>query len=237
MSCEGVTIGLPSLGPKILLEPNIKISASARADSESGTWTAIWSPSKSALNAGVTNGCKRMARPSTNLGIKAWMPKRCKVGARFKRTGWFSMTDSTTSHTRGSWRSMSFSALFGFEEMPRFTISLITKGLNNWIAISRGIPHWNIFKSGPTAITERPEKSTRLPKRFWRKRPCLPFKLCDKDFKARPPAPEIGLERRPLSIKASTASWSIRFSFCTMIAGVPISMSLRKRLLRVMTRR
>lgn len=49
---------------------------------------------------------------------------------------------------------------------PEAVISLITNGLNRLIAISRGIPHWYIFRSGPTAITERPEKSTRLPSRF-----------------------------------------------------------------------
>ena len=113
----------------------------------------------------------------------------------------------------------------------------MTNGLYRLIAISFGSPHCHIFSVGPIAMTERPEKSTRLPRRFWRKRPCFPLSECDSDFKERPPAPVIGLERRPLSIKASTASCNIRFSFCTMIAGVPSSKSFFRRLLRVMTRR
>ncbi len=44
------------------------------------------------------------------------------------------------------------------------------------------------------------------------------------------PGPVTGLPRRPLSIRASTASWSIRFSLRTMISGAPNSSSLAKRL-------
>ena len=56
MSCDGVTTGLPSLGLRMLLDASISNLASACASFDSGTWTAIWSPSKSALNAGVTSG-------------------------------------------------------------------------------------------------------------------------------------------------------------------------------------
>ena len=31
---------------------------------------------------------QRMALPSTSTGSKAWMPRRCSVGARFRSTGW-----------------------------------------------------------------------------------------------------------------------------------------------------
>ena len=41
--------------------------------------------------------------------------------------------------------------------MPFSTRSFITKGLNSSSAISLGRPHWYIFSSGPTTITERPE--------------------------------------------------------------------------------
>jgi hypothetical protein len=44
-------------------------------------WTAIWSPSKSALKAVQTSGWILMALPSTRTGSKAWMPRRCSVGA------------------------------------------------------------------------------------------------------------------------------------------------------------
>ena len=43
MSCDGVTIGLPSLGAKIFLEASIKTRASACASADNGTCTAIWS--------------------------------------------------------------------------------------------------------------------------------------------------------------------------------------------------
>ena len=56
MSWVGVVIGLPDAGDKMLFEDNIKIRASAWASAESGTCTAIWSPSKSALNAVQTKG-------------------------------------------------------------------------------------------------------------------------------------------------------------------------------------
>ena len=105
------------------------------------------------------------------------------------------------------------------------------------MAIKRGTPHWYILSVGPTAITERPEKSTRLPSKFWRKRPCLPLSMWLKDLSGRLPGPVIGRPRRPLSIRASTASCNIRFSFCTMIPGAFNSSKRAKRLLRLITRR
>ncbi len=74
-----------------------------------------------------------------------------------------------------------------------------------------------------------------MPSRFWRNRPCLPFSISLKDFKARLPGPVTGLPRRPLSIRASTASCSIRFSLRTMISGAPNSSRRFKRLLRLIT--
>ena len=51
MSCEGMVTGRPSDGLRMLLVESIRIRASACASDDSGTCTAIWSPSKSALNA------------------------------------------------------------------------------------------------------------------------------------------------------------------------------------------
>ena len=53
MSWVGVAIGRPCAGDRMLLVDSIGIPASACASADSGTWTAIWSPSKSALNAGA----------------------------------------------------------------------------------------------------------------------------------------------------------------------------------------
>ena len=50
-------IGDPSAGDRILLVDIIKALASSCASNVNGTWTAIWSPSKSALNATQTRGC------------------------------------------------------------------------------------------------------------------------------------------------------------------------------------
>ncbi|CAB4933377.1 unannotated protein [freshwater metagenome] len=56
MSCVGVVIGRPFEGERMLLLESIRMRASACASAESGRCTAIWSPSKSALNAVQTSG-------------------------------------------------------------------------------------------------------------------------------------------------------------------------------------
>ena len=159
-------IGLPSLGPKICHEANMIERASATASFDNGTWTAIWSPSKSALKAVVTNGCKWIAFPLTIFTSKAWIPKRCNVGARFNKTGRSLITFSTTSQIMSSWLAIFSSACLmvvtcGVISLPsssRFLInSWMINGLNNFKIIAAGIPTWYIFNSGPITITERPE--------------------------------------------------------------------------------
>jgi hypothetical protein len=56
MSCDGVARGEPCAGERMLFEESISTLASACASADSGTWTAIWSPSKSALKAWQTSG-------------------------------------------------------------------------------------------------------------------------------------------------------------------------------------
>ena len=51
MSCVGVASTRPLAGERMLFDESMRIRASAWASAESGRWTAIWSPSKSALNA------------------------------------------------------------------------------------------------------------------------------------------------------------------------------------------
>ena len=87
MSCVGTMIGLPFAGERMLFVHIMSTRASICASTESGTWTAIWSPSKSALNAAQTSGCSWIALPSMSTGSNAWMPRRCSVGARFRSTG------------------------------------------------------------------------------------------------------------------------------------------------------
>ena len=87
MSCVGLMIGLPLAGLKMLFVAIIRVMASTWASMDSGRCTAIWSPSKSALNPLQTSGWIRMALPSTSTGSNAWMPIRCRVGARLSSTG------------------------------------------------------------------------------------------------------------------------------------------------------
>ena len=112
MSCEGTMIGLPFAGLRMLLVDIISTRASSCASSDSGTWTAIWSPSKSALKAVQTSGWSWIALPSISTGSKAWMPSRCNVGARLSSTGCSRITSSRMSQTSGrSFSTMRLAAL------------------------------------------------------------------------------------------------------------------------------
>ena len=101
-------MGLPEAGLRMLFVDIMSTRASICASIDSGTWTAIWSPSKSALKAVQTSGCSWMARPSMRMGSKAWIPRRCSVGARLSITGCSLMTSSRMSQTS----SRSFSTIF-----------------------------------------------------------------------------------------------------------------------------
>ena len=105
MSWLGTMIGRPLAGERMLFVLIIRTRASSWASSESGTCTAIWSPSKSALKAVQTSGCSWIALPSISFGSKAWMPRRCRVGARLSSTGCSRITSSRMSHTCGCSRS------------------------------------------------------------------------------------------------------------------------------------
>ena len=135
----------------------MRMRASAWASADSGRWTAIWSPSKSALNAWQTSGCTWIALPSTSTGSKAWMPSRCSVGARFRSTGCSAITSSRTSHTSGTIVSTIFLAALMFWTSLRSTSRLMMNGLKSSSAISLGSPHWCSCNDGPATITERPE--------------------------------------------------------------------------------
>ena len=157
MSWVGVASGAPWAGERMLLEESIRMRASACASAESGRWTAIWSPSKSALKAWQTSGWIWIALPSTSTGSNAWMPRRCRVGARFSSTGCSWMTSSSTSQTSGIIESTIFLAALMFWTCLRSTSRAMMNGLNSSRAISLGSPHWWIFRFGPETITDRPE--------------------------------------------------------------------------------
>src|SRR5438093_751914 len=155
MSWRGVTTGWPSAGFRMLRVDSMRCLASACAAAESGTCTAIWSPSKSAPNASHTSGWIWMALPSMSCGMKAWMPRRCSVGARLRRTGWSLMTSSRTSHTSGRSRSTMRFALLMLCAKPLSTSCRMTNGLNSSRAIFFGSPHWWSLRSLPTTMTVR----------------------------------------------------------------------------------
>ena len=157
MSWVGMVTGLPSAGLRMLLVDSIRIRASACASADSGRCTAIWSPSKSALNAVQTSGWIWIALPSTSCGSNAWMPSRCSVGARLSSTGCSVMTSSSTSQTTGRARSTIRLADLMFCAWFRSTSRFITNGLNSSTAISLGRPHWCSLSCGPTTMTLRPE--------------------------------------------------------------------------------
>src|SRR6266702_1625503 len=110
MSCDGTMIGEPLAGCRMLFVLIISVRASSCASSDSCTCTAIWSPSKSALNAAHTSGCSWIALPSISTGSNAWMPRRWSVGARLSSTGCSRMTSSRMSQTSGFSFSTSFFA-------------------------------------------------------------------------------------------------------------------------------
>ena len=157
MSWPGVASGRPLAGERMLFELSISSRASAWASAESGRWTAIWSPSKSALNAWQTSGCTWIALPSTSTGSKAWMPSRWSVGARLSSTGCSAMTSSSTSQTSGVIESTYFFAALMFCTLLRSTSRLMMNGLKSSSAMIFGRPHWWSFRYGPETITERPE--------------------------------------------------------------------------------
>ena len=120
-------------------------------------WTAIWSPSKSALNAAHTSGCNSIAFPSINLGSKAWIPSLCNVGALFNNIGCSLTMCSKASHTSSFSFSTNFLACFIVVDKPILSNLAYKNGLNNSSAIFFGKPHWWSFNSGPTTITDLPE--------------------------------------------------------------------------------
>ena len=157
MSRLGVTSGRPWAGLSTLLADSMSTLASAWDSADSGRCTAIWSPSKSALKAAHTSGWIWIALPSTSTGSKAWMPSRCRVGARLSNTGCSWMASSRTSHTCGRRRSTMRLADLMLGANSASTSFFMTKGLNSSRAMILGSPHCWKRSVGPTTITDRPE--------------------------------------------------------------------------------
>ena len=141
----------------MLFVDSINILASNWASKLKGTWTAIWSPSKSALKAAQVKGCSSIASPSINFGSKAWTPSLWSVGALFNKTGCSLTINSNASHTALVSFSTNFLACLIVDAKPNLFNLAYKNGLNNSKAIFFGNPHSCNFKSGPTTITDLPE--------------------------------------------------------------------------------
>ncbi len=141
--------GSPCAVCSTLFDESMSVRASICASSEMGTCTAIWSPSKSALNAAHTSGCSWIALPSISTGSNAWMPRRCSVGARLSSTGCSRITSSRMSHTTGSWLSTMRLAALMVVASPITSSLWKMKGLKSSSAMSLGSPHWWSFSVGP----------------------------------------------------------------------------------------
>jgi len=222
----------------MLLVDIISTRASSCASSDSGTCTAIWSPSKSALNAAQTKGCSWIALPSISTGSNAWMPRRCSVGARFKQP----------RDARGSPR----------REYPRPRDALFrpaSSPASPWwtdpwrqARIDERLEQFERHLLRQTALMQpqfrdRPRSPNGRNSRracragSCRKRPCLPLSMSASDFSGACWAPVMTRPRRPLSTVRRPPPATCAFRCGMMMSGARSSISRFKRLLRLMTRR
>ena len=130
---------------------------SVQGSQEKGVSVRLAQSDEAALQAVQPSGCNWMALPSISVGSNAWMPRRCRVGARFSRMGCSRMTSSRISHTMGSSASTMRLPALMVVARPIFSRRSKMNGLNSSSAIFLGRPHWCSFSCGPTTITERPE--------------------------------------------------------------------------------
>ena len=122
-------IGLPWAGDRMLFVDIMSTRDSTCASMDSGTWTAIWSPSKSALKAAQTSGWSWMALPSMSVGSKACMPSRCRVGARLRMMGYSRTTSSRASQTSGVSRLDHLLGAFHRRHVALFHEAVVDEGL------------------------------------------------------------------------------------------------------------
>ena len=149
MSCVGVASGAPCAGEKMLFAESIRMRASACASADSGRCTAIWSPSKSALN-GVADERVDLDRLALDqqrlerLDAEAVQRRRAVQQHRVLADDLFEhvpdLGRSSVDHPLGA---LMFCA--GLRSTSRF----MTNGLNSSSAITFGRPHWWSFRYGP----------------------------------------------------------------------------------------
>jgi len=102
MSSRGMASGRPDAGDRMLLEDSIRMRASACASALNGRCTAIWSPSKSALNASQTKRVQLNGLAFHQHWLEGLNTQPVQGGRNGSAApGAPAMTSSRTSHTCG----------------------------------------------------------------------------------------------------------------------------------------
>ena len=149
------------------------------------------------------------------------MPRRCSVGARFSRTG---CSPDHLVEDVPDLRALLLDELLRLLDGRGQTLGLEPRVDERLEQLQRHLLGQaalvQLQLGGRSRMTERPEKSTRLPSRFWRNRPCLPLSMSRQRFQrtlvgAGDHAAAGGRCRRA----QSTDSCNIRFSLRMMMSG------------------
>mmetsp|Transcript_8521 Transcript_8521/g.15757 ORF Transcript_8521/g.15757 Transcript_8521/m.15757 type:complete len:204 (-) Transcript_8521:41-652(-) len=177
--------------------------ASARASSVCGRWRFISSPSKSALYGLQQHSLNRNVLQGITLALCAIIDTLWRDGCLLNNTtspSWRCLS-TISPNSRFSAMRLRFAYLSSIRApfdfsctifapgclfgpfltafLRRFMLCFVTRsGYVQIIAHSTGTPTSSTERFGSGEITVREEKSTRLPLRFPRKRPCLPLSLC-----------------------------------------------------------
>ena len=128
----------------------------------SGMCTAIWSPSKSALNAEHTSGCSWMALPSPAPARRPGCPGGAGSAHAVQRHRVL-LDDLPGCPRPPACRiiDLFFTALM-VVAMPIAPGGFMMKG-DSSSAISLGRPHWCSFRLGPTVMTNGPSSRRACP--------------------------------------------------------------------------
>src|SRR5205807_7394811 len=153
MSCDGSATGRPSDGLSTLLDEIMSSRASSWLSNESGTCTAIWSPSKSALNAAHTSGWIRIAFAFHQHRLERLDAEAVQRRRAVQEHG-VVLDDflQDLEHLRAFLLHDLLGSLHRLGE-PFSTSLGMMKGLNSSTAIAFGSPHWCHLSPGPTTIT------------------------------------------------------------------------------------
>jgi hypothetical protein len=189
-------------------------------------WTAIWSPSKSALNA-VQTGHNWLLFLQLIL-VGKLVPSLCKVGHD-------SVKSVSFKHFQGYPKLQALSCLLFFFSWFYCFYNSSFYQFTDTKACTIQLPYlwdttFNNFNSGPTTIPNE-QNNLRFPSKFWRKRPCLP-RESDNDFNGL--FDSVLQQMLFLVYQIMNLQIQHTFSFLKITSGAFISINLFKRLLRIL---